>query len=371
MAKTTSRATPRATSSATRRRAACSSARRLLSLRALARGDRVARDRGELREPFLRAGPQRPVPCDRGQHAPQPVVAADRRRGGVVLDHGRPARLEDTVHEAVLVGGPRHADRRPRAIATATEAPSTPNCHSVVTSRASRLDASGDDRVEHLRLRAAARRDLGDPAQSRLLVGELLEIEPCLGVGERDADQLGELRDARPRVGRERLGASRGGEARSPHPAADRDRDADREPDAALARLFDERASLRHLRRSEPVRAGAVAHRPQHVVDRPALADRERAVHCAPRGEQRDRVVGLEAHQGRGLGADDPRDLLVDRVEDVLLGRAARDQRRHAVQRGLLAGLRGRRVDDLAHPTIFHPGPRGDKPSARSGSRAR
>jgi hypothetical protein len=73
-----------------------------------------------------------------------------------------------------------------------------------------------------------------------------------------------------------------------------------------------------------------------------AGADREVGRAGAPRGHQRDFVVGLEAHQRRRIGADQPSDFLIDGREQLLLRDPARDQHGHAPQRRPLLGHPGR-----------------------------
>ena len=70
------------------------------------------------------------------------------------------------------------------------------------------------------------------------------------------------------------------------------------------------------------------------------VADERRSESRCPAALQarheRHRVVGLEAHQGCRIGAQEPADLLVDRREQLVLRHAARDERRHAPERRLL-----------------------------------
>jgi hypothetical protein len=74
------------------------------------------------------------------------------------------------------------------------------------------------------------------------------------------------------------------------------------------------------------------------VVYRPTGADRKVCVRGAPGGHERHHVVGLEAHQGFGIGAHYPADLLADRGEQLVLRHAASDERRHTPKRHLLLG---------------------------------
>jgi hypothetical protein len=72
-------------------------------------------------------------------------------------------------------------------------------------------------------------------------------------------------------------------------------------------------AQLHEFRRPEPCGATALTHRAQHRVHRAALPQVKAHARRASRGDERDGVVRLEPHQRRRIGADEPRDLLVDR----------------------------------------------------------
>ena len=192
------------------------------------------------------------------------------------------------------------------------------------------------DRCGDLRRRRLARDERRHAPQRGLLLREATRVGPRLGVRDRRRQQLRELGQPRLGVLWERLLTGRGGKRHAPHAAVDHDRDADRGPDRELPHLLDERPVERQLQRPEPHCAPVVAHRPQRVVQGPPGADRNACVRGAPGGHERHRVVGLEAHQGRRIGAHEPADLLVDRREQLVLRHAAGDERRHAPQRRLL-----------------------------------
>ena len=180
-----------------------------------------------------------------------------------------------------------------------------------------------------------------------------------LGVGERLGGQLGERAEPVLDARRERLGR----DARHEHarPTARPRRKigaptAERKPSSRSISASSPSSSVVGVqpRRRRPVdargggrrRRAAMQREPTGMLRTPGALQPPRTVAV---------LVALVADHVRGLGAEQPPDLLGDRGDHLALVGAARDQRRDAVQRGLLArrarAARARcaAVGDVAH----------------------
>jgi hypothetical protein len=191
--------TPCATSVATRRSAACSSATRLSSSRASAFGDRGRDEFRELGEPLLRARWKHvPARGRRDHQSPGPAGDGDRhadRRGnaprlcawswgagrlGVAVEARGPPGLEDQGGDV----SPAQDDPRAHGGGIAGPVPAADGRHAAVDVVAADVAELGGkeppyflgDRREQRRGRRRASDQRRDPAQSRLLMRQLLEL---------------------------------------------------------------------------------------------------------------------------------------------------------------------------------------------------
>ena len=167
-----------------------------------------------------------------------------------------------------------------------------------------------------------------------------------LGVGERQRDELREVRDPLLRALRERRLPHRRDDHRSPQPPAEHDRRAHRRAQPELAQQLGHRAGDA-LVAVDPLRPAAVVdHRSQRRTShRPAGSDRHVACLArAPAAGNGHRAVGLVPDHVRRVRPEQAGDLLAHDREDGRLVGLAGDGRRDAPQRGLLLQDRAQRL---------------------------
>ena len=168
------------------------------------------------------------------------------------------------------------------------------------------------------------------------------QLRPRLDVRDRGRDQLGELRDARLGARRQRRRLPRRGDHR--RPTGGRRRRSARRPRSgrrARARATPSgpvASAWSSMRAGRPVRwtsAATLLRRSTATACRPADA----GVLAAGVRDERGGAVGLVAVQPRDVDAEQrARTSSATAAKTSAGGRLARDQRRHAPQRGLLVG---------------------------------
>ena len=197
-------------------------------------------------------------------------------------------------------------------------------------------DLLGDD-VEH-RLGPRRRRDCDrHTAERRTSLGERGDLLARLGVRERDGDEVRELAD--PLLVRlpERLVPGDRDDDRAPERAGHRDRRGDERRDPELLQPCSEArrhvgvvdaASRRATGQPDAVEGAAVER-----DDRADLRDRDTGLAPLPHDQPFFGLEIDEADEIRGVGTEQPRDLLGHDVEDRLGALGLRDGDRHAAER--------------------------------------
>ncbi len=374
-ANTSSGAAPRATRVATRRSAACSSASRP-SGPALGVGERGRDQFGERRQARLGArwqwllpgradaddAPQAPLDDDR-----RPDRRADARlasggseragRIGVAVDPGRTPGLEDERAELVPLKVSPAADRELLG-STAPGAEEREHAAGLVAGHGHQVGRKqlpgllGDRREHFLRCRPA-RHQGRDPPQRGLLVGQLGQGGPALGVRDRRRHQFGERRQPRLAVRRQELLPAGPGGDHAPEAALGDDRRRDRRADASLDGRRTERARGPVSVAVDPGRTAGLEHDRAEVVptERPPAAHWKPLARTVPGGEEGERPVGLVAAHVDHIDRKQLTDLPGHRRKHLFRRGPSRDQRRDPPQRRLLLG-------QPAHPGSLRPGSR-------------
>jgi hypothetical protein len=193
------------------------------------------------------------------------------------------------------------------------------------------------DDVERIVLRSGARYQRRHAAQRPLLLHQLPQLRPRLGIRDRGRHELGEVLEARLGLGRER-DILRRGDHHAPRPPLDGDWDADGVANAGLPdRRCDDAGGV--LVAVHACRSPGPQHARGHAValERKARPDRDARV-ASPLRDADDRAIRVVAAQMRGGHAEHLTDLPHHRGEDLVRRRLASDQRGHAPQRSLLVG---------------------------------
>ena len=233
------------------------------------------------------------------------------------------------------------------------------------------------DRGEHFLRRRSARDKGRHPAQRRLFLGEPAQLGTRLRVRDRGRDQLGEPGQPRLSVRRQRLLAGKRHKHGAPQPPLDPDRHARRraEPPVTGGGVTD---CARDVAVVDPLRPARLVHQRVQVTSAErqpaAVRDRRGGARSGPRAGNCDRLLRVVPDQGRKVDFQQPPGFLRDRAEHLLRRRSARDQLRHAAQRGLLLGdpmVAGSSRRGIHHvgctpsavPVLKHPSAGGGGPS--------
>ena len=214
------------------RSARCSSASSWRCARAWTPATAPASEVGELAQPLLDVGRERPAGGGRCEHTPDPLVDGDgdahaRSHAVVVTGVGSscaasvvvqargPPGAQDLADQPLVLRG--HLDVGTQGRRAAVDGDDGVGALPVQAhERGVLLDESGGlgrDRREELLLARAPGHELRHPAQCRLLAGEVLEPSPRLRRADRSGDDVGE-------PGEPMLGVGRQGDVRRRSPRA-------------------------------------------------------------------------------------------------------------------------------------------------------
>ena len=200
-----------------------------------------------------------------------------------------------------------------------------------------------DHLLEHVARRGVVRRELGDAPQGGLLGGELLELLPALRVGDRVGQQLRELGEPLLRVGRQRP-VGRGTDRREPPDlGVDDHRRADRRSPPPPADHLGQGARCIGVA-VDPAGTPGARDQPgeRPAAERVAGAEVEIPLGLAPPPDHGERRVTVEPDQGGVGGGNQPAHLGDQRLEDLGARGRLRNQGRHPPQRRLLGGGRAK-----------------------------
>ena len=356
-----------ATSVATRRSAACSSAeRRALGARGLELasglrvGDRGRDELGETGESRLGVGRRRFV-AQRPDTDRAPDTALDRDRHtdsradadrqpvldvgllGVVVEPHRAPGLSHQRGQGTPLKSPRvHGGQgRPTRAVSGDERRRVvgvePNQSRHVGGEQP-ADLLGD-RGEKLRRRCSARDERRHATKRGLLVGDRSHLLARLGVRDRGRDELGEVGEALLRTRGQRTAAREDGDL-TPRPPREHDRAGDPRLRVLGADEVVDQSPDRSGVDSDRASAEQLRHAGHRWAGIEAEADGRSVGHGAADGEESPQPIRVVSREAGLVRVQQLVNLLGDRSEDLVGGSTTRDERRHPPQRRLLVGDR-------------------------------